>query len=130
MAKTIKEFSRFIAELEDGCFNAECSNELQDVLETLDNLSDQSGVKTSTAKITVEITLTFDSGNIITTAAVKTKTPAKPRGKTIFWLSENGDGVCRENPKQSALPFAVLGTKPEVVNFEERKPQERVDING
>jgi len=126
MANDIKDFSRVIAELEDGQFNADCSAKLQESLKELQERCDIDGMRAAKAQIAVVITLVLDSGNITMTADVQSKNPPKPRNRTIFWLSEDGKGVCRENPKQPRLPFDVIAGNREVVNFD----QERKDING
>ncbi len=126
MANDIKDFSRIIAELEDGQFNADCSAKLQESLKALQERCDIDGLRSAKAQIAVAITLVLDSGNIMMTADVQSKNPPKPRNRTIFWLSDDGKGVCRENPKQPRLPFDVIAGKREIVNFD----QERKDING
>lgn len=83
-------------------------------------------MRAAKAQIAVAITLVLDSGNIMMTADVQSKNPPKPRNRTIFWLSEDGKGVCRENPKQPRLPFDVIAGKREIVTYD----QERKDING
>lgn len=126
MANDIKDFSRVVAELEDGSFNADCSAKLQESLKALQERCDIDGMRTAKAQITVGITLVLDSGNIMMTADVQSKNPPKPRNRTIFWLSEDGKGVCRENPKQPRLPFECIAGKREIVAYD----QERKDING
>lgn len=126
MANEIKDFSRVVAELEDGQFNVDCSTKLQESLKALKERCDMDGVKAAKAQIAVAITIVLDSGNIMMSAEVQSKNPPKPRGRTIFWLSDDGKGICRENPKQPRLPFDVIAGKREIVTFE----QERKDING
>ena len=126
MANDIKDFSRIIAELEDGQFNADCSAKLQESLKALQERCNIDGLRSAKAQIAVAITLVLDSGNIMMTADVQSKNPPKPRNRTIFWLSDDGKGVCRENPKQPRLPFDVIAGKREIVTYDE----ERKDING
>lgn len=102
MANDIKDFSRIIAELEDGQFNADCSAKLQESLKALQERCDIDGLRSAKAQIAVAITLVLDSGNIMMTADVQSKNPPKPRNRTIFWLSDDGKGVCREKPQATA----------------------------
>lgn len=126
MANDIKDFSRVIAELEDGQFNVDCSSKLEEALKALRERCDVDGAKTAVAAIAVKLKIILNSGNIEIHADVSSSTPAKPRGRSIFWLSNDGKGICRENPKQPKLPFDVIQGNREVVNYD----QERKDING
>ena len=129
MTNEIKDFSRVLAELEDGQFNADCSQKLQESLKALQERCDLDGVRSAKAQIAVALTIGLDSGNISIEAAVQSKNPAKLRGRTIFWLTKDGKGVCRENPNQPRLPFEVIAGNREVVNYNENT-EERKDIYG
>lgn len=126
MSNEIKDFSRIIAQLENGQFNADCSQALESSLSAVQERCEIDGCKSATATISVTLKISYVSGNIEINADMTNKTPAKPRGRSIFWLSEDGKGICLDNPKQPRLPFDVISGKREVVNYE----QERKDING
>lgn len=126
MSNDIKDFSRILAELEDGQFNVDCSAKLEEALKAINERCIVDGCKAAQATISVGLKITLNSGNIEITADVSSKMPAKPRGRSIFWLSPDGKGVCRENPKQPRLPFDIIKGTREVVNYD----QERKDING
>jgi len=121
----IKDFSRVLYELENGQFNADCSQKLEEAIKALQERCDSDGMRQAKASINITLSLVLDSGNVTVTANVTSKTPEKPRGRTIFWTTSN-NGLCRENPKQPSLPFDVITGKREIVNFD----QERKDING
>ena len=126
MSNDIKDFSRMIGELEDGQFNADCSQQFEKALQSVKERCEIDGAKSATATISVNLKISFVSGKIEVNADVSSKLPAKPRNRSIFWLSEDGKGICRENPKQPRLPFDVIAGKREVVNYD----NERKDING
>ena len=123
---SIKDFSRVISELEQGQFNADCSQQLEKALQALRERCDMDGVKSASASIDVKLKIIFESGNIEVRAEVNSKLPAKPRNRSIFWLAKDGKGICLENPAQPRLPFTVVSQKREVVDYNE----ERKDING
>lgn len=126
MVNSITDFSRVIAELESGQFNVDCSQKMQESLNALQERCDVDGLRAAKAQIAVVMTIVLDSGNLIISADVQSKNPPKPRNRSIFWLSEDGKGVCTENPKQPRLPFEAIKGGREVVNFD----QERKDIYG
>ena len=123
---SLKDFSRVIAELENGQLNADLSQKLETALKALKERCDIDGIKSAGAKIAVELSIVYEGDNIEINARTKSTLPEKPRNRSIFWLSEDGKGVWRENPKQPRLPFDVVQGKREVVDYDE----ERKDING
>lgn len=121
----IKDFSRVLWELEDGQFNTDCSNKLEEAIKAMRERCDEDGMRMAKATISVNLSLTLSSGNLVVQANVTSKNPEKPRGNTVFWTTKN-NALSRENPKQPRLPFEVVANKREVVNYD----MERKDING
>ena len=98
MANDIKDFSRIIAELEDGQFNADCSAKLQESLKALQERCDIDGLRSAKAQIAVAITLVKirpnraiaqSSGCLMTGKAFVVKTPSN-RACRLMLLPASG----------------------------------------
>lgn len=98
MARTIRSFSEMLGLLSRGRFAERLDAELSEAIDSLENLPNEKG----TAKITVEISLNYQSGRLDIRPSVKAKLPeAQAFSDTPFWTHEGGLSV--QHPSQSDM---------------------------
>lgn len=113
----IKNFNLLLAELEDGQFNADVSDKMQEVVKALTTSVLESGTKRAKGFLAITLDFTLDSGNMLISGSMASKLPSKPRGRSLFWTTKD-NGLSRENPKQPALPFeTITGGKKECASL-------------
>ena len=95
MANDIKDFSRVIAELEDGQFNVDCSSKVEEALKALRERCDVDGAKTAVAAMAIKLKIILNSGNIEIHADVSSSTPAR----SAMWSSRSA-----RSPSPSTTP--------------------------
>lgn len=97
----ITSFATFIAQLEDGDLNADLSKMLQDVGAGLANHAIEHGGK-PTARISIGLAITLDSGVFQIKATKKVTLPDPPRRQTIMYGTASNRFSVR-NPRQAEL---------------------------
>lgn len=103
MSDNVRSFGTFIAEVEDGELHADLSRQLQTLIAEL-----HEGRAVGQARATGKLTVTFDfilaDGVVEVRADIVSKTPKRPRGRSIFWVTPENN-LSRRNPRQPDLPF-------------------------
>ncbi|TSD89101.1 hypothetical protein FFK22_008970 [Mycobacterium sp. KBS0706] len=97
----ITSFATFIAQLEDGDLNADLSKLLQEIGAALSNHAIEHGGK-PTARLSVGLAITLDSGVFQIKATKKVTLPDPPRRQTIMYGTASNRFSVR-NPRQSEL---------------------------
>ena len=96
--RPIRRFSEMLGLLNRGKFEEKIDEHLASAIQTLEALPTEKG----TAKITVEITLNFESGRLDIKPAVKSKLPEeKAFSGTPFWTIDNALSV--QHPNQTDM---------------------------
>jgi len=103
MSDQVRSFGTFIAEVEDGELHADLSRALQNLIGEL-----HEGRAVGQARATGTLTIKFDfvlaDGVVEVRADIASKTPKRPRGRSIFWATPENN-LTRRNPRQPDLPF-------------------------
>lgn len=99
----VRNFSTFVASLEDGSLHSELTDALRDLVATLSDEARDRGGKPK-GKISLSIELKLDSGVIEANTEFKVAKPKSVRSKTIFWATPENN-LTRSNPKQQELPL-------------------------
>jgi hypothetical protein len=96
-----RTFAQLIAEHEDGRFQHAATEKLNEVIE---KLTEAAGLRGGKAEGTMSISfkILIDGGMVEINADMATKTPRLKRGKSIYWLTPNGQ-LSRSNPHQPEL---------------------------
>lgn len=97
-------FTVFLAELQDGAFNAELTERLSDLTAQMQRLADATGGKQK-GKLTISIDLQLDRGVYDVSADAAVKLPKEIRGRSIMY-GQPGGGLSRRNPRQTEMDFA------------------------
>lgn len=100
-----QSFNMLIAGIEEGQFNTDISNELQDLVRDL-NERIGLGIK-GVGTVTVTINLLANKGVIEVTGDFKVKVPKMPRGRSIFHIA-GGRFLSRRDPRQPDLPLRAV----------------------
>lgn len=82
----------------------ELDGTLTDMIEHLENLHINEGVRKAKGTLTLKIVLDRDDGVYKITVEPSTKLPKAALPPAIFWATP-GNGLSLENPRQSKLPF-------------------------
>lgn len=103
-----RSFSRALEMIDDGGLVIEASRQLHNLLTTLKQEVDETGVDTKgelslTLKITVE-----RGGTIEITPAIKLKEPGPRLAKGRLWIT-SGANLTPHNPRQQKLPLREVG---------------------
>ncbi|KAA5602631.1 hypothetical protein F1188_20375 [Roseospira marina] len=101
-----RTFNTFLADVEDGQIHNELTDDLRDLVATLQNVGMETGGKAS-GEITVKLKLKLDGRSIDVVADVATKKPKMPRRRTTFFSTED-NRLTRNDPRQQALPFKTV----------------------
>lgn len=96
-----RAFARFFENLADGDAHAEASEKLHELGAALSEHS-RFGAKAS-GKLTLELTLKAEGGQVDVHYAVKLKKPDPKRPRSTLWLTQGGN-LSRANPNQQDLP--------------------------
>lgn len=95
MARLIHKFSEMLGLLSRGKFEARLDEELRGAIETLENAPSEK----ASAKLTVEITLSYQSGVLNVKPSVKCKLPdAAGFPDSVFWTHEGA--LSTQHPQQ------------------------------
>lgn len=97
-ARPIRKFTEMLGLLDRGNFERACDEALADAFGALEALPKEQG----TAKITVEITVAYDSGRIDIQPVIKSKLPeGQAFGRTPFWMLDGA--LSTQHPNQSDM---------------------------
>jgi hypothetical protein len=95
MSRTIRSFADMLGLLNRGRFVEKCDEHLAEALATLEALPNEKG----TATLTLQVTISFESGRLDIKPAIKSKLPEeKSFSGTPFWVHEGGLSV--QHPSQ------------------------------
>lgn len=98
-----RTFSQFLAEIEDGDFQAELTEALREAVAALSDRVKAQGGKPR-AKIKIDIALAHESGTIEVKADFKAELPKPARGRSIFWATPD-NALSKSDPRQQRLPL-------------------------
>lgn len=94
-ARPIRRMTELLGLLDGGKFEHACDEALTDALSTLEALPKEQG----TAKLTIEITIAFDSGRVDVQPVLKAKLPeGQAFGRTPLWVHEGA--LSTQHPSQ------------------------------
>lgn len=103
MSDQVRSFGTFIAEVEDGELHSDLTRAMQALIADLHD-----GRTIGQARASGKLTVTFDfvlaDGVVEVRADIVSKTPKRPRGRSIFWVTPENN-LSRRNPRQPDLPF-------------------------
>jgi hypothetical protein len=103
MSDQVRSFGTFVAEIEDGELHADLSRALQSLIAELHE-SRAVGQSRATGKLSVTFDFVLADGVVEVRADIASKTPKRPRGRSIFWVTPENN-LTRRNPRQPDLPF-------------------------
>ena len=107
--QSIQDFACLLNEIDDGKLRDEASKSLSELLLYLhaQALDKSTMVK---GKLSLSLTVSVDKkGMVAILGDITVKQPAPLRGIDNFYLSRNGKGLSRSNPKQQSLPLREVG---------------------
>jgi hypothetical protein len=110
MSDQVRSFGTFIAEVEDGELHADLSRALQSLIAELHE-SRAVGQARATGKLSVTFDFVLADGVVEVRADIASKTPKRPRGRSIFWATPENN-LSRRNPRQPDLPFRDVNAAP------------------
>ncbi|MCW4589703.1 hypothetical protein NO263_03815, partial [Gluconacetobacter entanii] len=100
-------FSQLVAQVEDGQFNHDAGNAIQDLVAAM---SDAAMSKNGRSKGKIAITIGFEleGGVITTTTDFKVTKPRMARAKSVFWATPENH-LTRRNPRQQEMELNCPG---------------------
>ncbi len=103
MSDQVRSVGTFIAEVEDGELHADLTRALQSLIAELHE-GRAAGVSRAAGKLAVTFDFVLADGVVEVRADIASKTPKRPRGRSIFWVTPENN-LSRRNPRQPDLPF-------------------------
>jgi len=104
-ADQIRSFSQLIGALEEGALHHELTQQIQEIVATLNNHRAEYGGEPKGA-LSIALAFALKGSTIEITGKTTTTLPKASRERTILWTT--GDNrLTRQNPKQMGLPFAA-----------------------
>lgn len=97
--KIIRDSQALIGMLEGGELNRDFSTKLQEVLEELADLSNDSPKNVFKGNLTLKLDFEVANGMVTINADISTKTPKRPRRASVYWVTEGG-ALSTEHPQQ------------------------------
>lgn len=98
---TLRNFSMFLQNLEDGELHHELTRDIENIIETLSNHVLDHGGKPK-AKISLGIEVTLDGGELRILPTKTLKLPTAPRRTTTMWANKRNQATLA-NPKQQRM---------------------------
>lgn len=98
----IREASILLGALEGGELNRSLSAELSRVLAELHDMSTEDVKKTFKGEVDIKIMLAAENGAVTISSEIKSKTPKRPRARSFYWITENGE-LSTEHPNQTDM---------------------------
>ncbi len=97
-ARPIRRLSELLGLLDRGNFDRACDEALSEAIAHLESLPKEQG----TAKITIELTIAFDSGRVDIQPVLKSKLPeGQAFGRTPMWVSDGA--LSTQHPNQTDM---------------------------
>lgn len=99
----IRDANTLVGYLNRGEIVRELSKAIAETLVTLKEYSDQAGPKAKIkGKVSLVVDLVVHDGMVDIGADIAAKTPKRPRGETVFWLTPEGE-LSTEHPNQNDM---------------------------
>lgn len=99
----IRDAKTLIGFLDRGELVQDTMTKLTEMLVLLKEFSDGAGPKAKfKGKVTLEIEAEVQNGMVTIVGAITAKVPKKPRGTTVFWLTDDGE-LSTEHPHQNDM---------------------------
>jgi hypothetical protein len=106
-ARPIRKFTELVGLLDRGNFERACDEALGHAFDTLSALPKEEGV----AKVTVELTIAYNSGRVDVQPVVKSKLPeGLAFGRTPFWMLDGALSTQHPNQSDMFVREAASGT--------------------
>lgn len=97
-ARPIRRVTELLGLLDRGNFERACDQALSDALQHLESLPKEQG----TAKMTIELTIAYDSGRVDVQPVLKSKLPeGQAFGRTPLWVA--GGTLSTQHPNQTDM---------------------------
>ncbi len=111
--QSIQDIAVLLNDFDGGKFRNECSKEFAELLTKLrDRAIDTTLI--ARGKVTIVLSLAVEpNGMAKIEGDVTVKAPKPLRGADHFYVSRNGKGLSRNNPKQPELPLRAVGAPAE-----------------
>ncbi len=97
----LRSFAGFLEQVEDGQLHHDLTEAYREIVREMSDQAEMVGGK-ATGKITVALDLKCEGGVVECKGEIKLKRPEKPRGRSIFWTTQD-DYLTRQNPRQGKL---------------------------
>jgi hypothetical protein len=111
-----RSFTRFLDNICDGDIEADCAQQLQELITILEEEAEAKGA--GKGKLTLSLAISIDArGQVVVGYDVTTKEPKKERAAGICWLDPKGRLVF-ENPKQQKLPLQEVSRRRHIADDE------------
>ena len=101
---TQRSFSQFLAEIEDGQLHHELTEALGDLVRVLMEHRPAKGTGRVKGTLNLSLTLTVDRNVCEVAGDFKVAKPRAPRGRSIFWPTDDGR-LSRYDPRQQTMHF-------------------------
>lgn len=101
-----RTFNTFLADVEDGQIHTDLTDDLRDLVATLQAVGLETGGRTS-GEITLKLKLKLDGRGIDVVADIATRKPKMPRRRTTFFATED-NRLQRQDPRQQTMPFKTV----------------------
>lgn len=98
---TLRNFSQFLQNVEDGQLHHELTEHLEDIIAALGNYVIDHGGKPK-AEIDLKVSIALEDGELRITPALKVKKPLAPRRTTTMWANARNQPTLA-NPKQTRM---------------------------
>lgn len=99
-----KQFVQFAAEQRRGVMNADLSDALAELVQTITEVG---GKAKGSLTLKLDIALNKDGYSVTVTDDIVLKLPKKETPSSLFFFDENGN-VSRNNPRQQELPLHAV----------------------
>lgn len=106
---TALSFSTFLAQLSDGEFNTDLTDQMRDLVAALSDCFADNGGKPG-GKIAITLSFKLDDGIVEVKPDLKVTKPKVAQRKSVFWATP-GNNLTRRNPKQQELPLRDVSSK-------------------
>lgn len=100
-------FLQFLGRIESGELVGKLTEDLEDLVATMEQLEQDHGIQVSKGELTLSIKLARKKGGYEISAEVKTKVPKRPSSSEFMWANEH-NCLVPENPRQQKFPFTEV----------------------
>lgn len=96
-----RSFARFVQMIDEGCCEAEASEELASLVKTLEAHAEENG--SAKGQIVLVVDMKIDrKGRTDVTSEIKVKKPKKAKAASVFWVTKTGN-LSNKHPRQLKL---------------------------